>query len=181
AAIFPESIHIINQEIENLRQLSQEFSHFAKINQPQLEIFDPAEVVREIIGSYRSEYQFITDIKDDLKINFDKMHFYQIVTNILQNALDVSTKDTPIEISLTQNHGFVILTIKDHGTGIEPDDLHRIFEPYFSKKSRGTGLGLALVKRLLDANHGFVRVKSKVGDGSQFEILMEASNEDTDH
>ncbi len=181
AAIFPESIHIMNQEIENLRLLSQEFSHFAKINQPQSELFDPAEVVSEIIGSYRSNYQFVTDIKEGYHISFDKMHFYQIVTNILQNALDVSTKDSPIEISLELNHGFIVLTIKDHGSGIDADDLPRIFEPYFSKKSRGTGLGLALVKRLLDANHSFVRVKSKIGEGSKFEILMEVAVENTDH
>lgn len=181
AEVFPESIHIMNQEIENLRQLSQEFSHFAKINQPQFEQFDPAEVVLEIIGSYRSDYHFVTDIKEGLKINFDRMHFYQIITNILQNALDASPKDSPVEITMNLNHGFIVLTIKDQGSGIEADDIPRIFEPYFSRKSKGTGLGLALVKRLLDANHGFVRVKSKVGEGSQFEILMEALNEDTDH
>jgi two-component system, NtrC family, nitrogen regulation sensor histidine kinase NtrY len=181
AEVFPESIHIMNQEIENLRLLSQEFSHFAKINQPQREIFDPSEVIIEIIGSYRSDYHFVTDIKDGFKINFDKMHFYQIVTNILQNALDVSPKDSPIEMKLELNHGYIVLTIKDHGSGIDAEDLPRIFEPYFTKKSKGTGLGLALVKRLLDANHGFVRVKSKVGEGSQFEILLEVVDENTDH
>jgi two-component system, NtrC family, nitrogen regulation sensor histidine kinase NtrY len=181
ADIFPESIHIMNQEIENLRLLSQEFSHFAKINQPQFEVFDPAEVVSEIIGSYRSDYHFVTDIKEGYKIQFDKMHFYQVVTNILQNALDVSPKEAPIEITLELNHGFIVLTIKDNGTGIDADDLPRIFEPYFSRKNKGTGLGLALVKRLLDANQGFVRVKSKIGEGSQFEILMEEAVENPDH
>jgi signal transduction histidine kinase len=91
----------------------------------------------------------------------------------LQNAIDASPAQTEIEISLHKKQNYVVFTCKDYGTGIEADDLPRIFEPYFSKKSKGTGLGLALVKKLLDAHSAYIRVKSKVGEGSQFEILME--------
>jgi len=115
----------------------------------------------------------VLDLEPDHKISFDPTHFYQIITNILQNAMDASQPEQPISITLNHERGFVIICIKDSGTGIDPDDLHRIFEPYFSKKSKGTGLGLALVKKLCEINSAIPRVKSKPNEGSEFMLIIE--------
>lgn len=169
----PETTRIIMQEIENLRLLAQDFSSFAKITQPQFETFDPSEAVREIISSYQNDYVIKLDLEPEHLIRFDRTHFYQVLTNIVQNAIDASEPDSPIDFSLTTNKAFVVLSIKDYGTGIEPDDMNRIFEPYFSRKNRGTGLGLALVKRLVEANQSVIRAKSKLGEGSEFILIIE--------
>jgi nitrogen fixation/metabolism regulation signal transduction histidine kinase len=171
--ILPESISIITQEIENLRLLAQDFSNYAKVNQPNTEEINPALSIREIVKSYSQDYQINLDLAEDLSISFDKTHFYQVVTNILQNAIDASDPDTKIDIRLYGERSYVVLCIKDEGSGIENKDLPRIFEPYFSKKSKGTGLGLALVKKLCDANAAIIRVKSKVNEGSEFTLIME--------
>lgn len=171
--MLPDTLKIIQQEIENLRLLAQDFSSFAKIAQPQFETFDPSESAKEILSSYQDVMQLKLNLEPNHLIRFDRTHFYQVLTNILQNAIDASPDDGVIEISVTGNKSFVILSVKDYGCGIEPDDMNRIFEPYFSRKNRGTGLGLALVKRLVEANQSVIRAKSKAGEGSEFILIIE--------
>jgi nitrogen fixation/metabolism regulation signal transduction histidine kinase len=175
--ILRESISIITQEIENLRLLAQDFSNYAKVNQPALEPLNPAVSIREIVKSYVQDFEIILELDEELQVNFDKTHFYQIITNILQNAIDACEEPQPINIRLYRERSFAVLSIKDQGKGIESADLQRIFEPYFSKKNKGTGLGLALVKKLCDANSTIIRVKSKPGEGSEFILIIEALNQ----
>jgi two-component system nitrogen regulation sensor histidine kinase NtrY len=171
--MLPDTLKIIQQEIENLRLLAQDFSSFAKIAQPQFETFDPSESAKEILSSYQDVCPLKLNLEPNHLIRFDRTHFYQVLTNILQNAIDASPENSPIEISITSNKSFVIFSVKDYGCGIEPDDMNRIFEPYFSRKNRGTGLGLALVKRLVEANQSVIRAKSKFGEGSEFILIIE--------
>ena len=171
--LLPESISIISQEVENLQLLAQDFSNYAKVNQPNTEELNPALSIREIVKSYVQNYQINLELSDQLTIKFDKTHFYQVITNILQNAIDASEPDKAIDIRLYKERSYAVLSIKDLGKGIDSKDLPRIFEPYFSKKSKGTGLGLALVKRLCEANGAIIRVKSKPDEGSEFTLIME--------
>lgn len=172
--ILKESISIITQEIENLRLLAQDFSNYAKVNQPATESFNPAQSIRDILKSYLQDYEIQLALEDGITIKFDKTHFYQIVTNILQNAMDASEDKKGIAIKLYKERSYAVLSIQDQGKGIDAGDLQRIFEPYFSRKSKGTGLGLALVKKLCDANSTIIRVKSKPGEGSEFTLIIEA-------
>jgi len=171
--IFPEAIHIINQEVNNLRELVQSFSNFAKISTPDLTLFDPVPEIEKIVQPYLHNYQIQFNSLENIKIKFDKTHFYQIITNILQNAVDASQSDDLITITLKQSNNFIVIEIKDLGSGIDPEDLPHIFDPYFSRKKRGTGLGLAVVKRLCDANSSHIHVKSKKDKGTTFEIIIE--------
>ncbi len=172
-SILPDSISIINQEVENLRLLAQDFSSFAKITQPVQSVFSPSEQINEICKAYIPTYNLSLDMEDEHQIKFDKTHFYQIITNIIQNAIDASETSAVIDISLKHDKRYVVISIKDHGSGIEPEDMNRIFEPYFSKKSKGTGIGLAIVKRLMEANSSVVRAKSRPGEGSEFILIIE--------
>lgn len=173
--ILNESLDIIKQEIENLRLLAQDFSSFAKISKAQRENFNPETSIREICRSYAADYNLELDLQPDLFVLFDKTHFYQVITNILQNAIDASEPGKPIKINLNKDKNYVIISIKDQGTGIETEDLSRVFEPYFSRKSKGTGLGLALVKKLCESNSAIIRVKSKPGEGSEFTLIIEGN------
>lgn len=179
--IFRDSIAIIYQEIGNLQNLVQSFSSFAKDARPNPSVFDASNSLNEILRPYVNDYNIDFNLVENKKISFDQTHFYQIVTNIFQNAIESSGPQSKIKVSLYNSHSFVILSIKDEGSGIDPADLPRIFEPYFTRKSKGTGLGLALVKKLCDANHANVRVKSVLGKGTEFEIIMEEKIESIRH
>ena len=159
--IFPESVQIINQEINNLHNLARSFSNFAKKTEPEFSVFNPFSSIEEIIKPYLHKYRIILSGDKDCKIKFDPVHFYQIITNILQNAIDVSIPDEIIKIEIEQKAGTILIKIKDNGIGIAEEDLKKIFEPYFSKKKKGIGLGLALVMKLVDLNLAEINVKSE--------------------
>jgi len=171
--IFPEAASVINQEINNLRDLVKSFSDFARPQEAEVSVFNPGEYIQEIIKSYQHRYKIITEL-ESVEFRFDQTHFYQIVTNILQNAIEASPPDETITIKLFLSKSFLVLQVIDKGHGINKDDLPRIFEPYFSRKRTGTGLGLALVKKLVEANGAYIRVHSKPGEGTTFEIIMDS-------
>ncbi len=179
--IFPESLQLVYQEINNLQNLVTSFSTFAKDILPKKTVFDPAHAINEIIKPYQQKYCIETDFEENFRIKYDNTHFYQVITNIFQNAIESSLPDAKIFISLKKVHSYIVLKIRDQGTGIAKDDLNRIFEPYFTKKSKGTGLGLALVKKLCDANQCIIRVKSQLNEGTEFELIMEDVCENTDN
>jgi len=170
-SVFPDSVKIINQEIENLKLLASSFSSYAKNINPEFTEFDPKAVIDEILCSYLHEYKL--DISGDkCKIYFDKTHFYQIITNLFQNALDASGKDAITKIVIEKEKLKTNIYVIDSGKGISEKDLVRIFEPYFTKKKKGTGLGLALVKKLVDVNNADISVSSKINEGSCFKISV---------
>ncbi|MCD4650367.1 MAG: HAMP domain-containing histidine kinase, partial [Candidatus Cloacimonetes bacterium] len=179
--IFPEASRMIKMEIKNLRDLVQSFSSFAKISTPVQSVFDPAESIREMIKPYNHQYNIKLNMLEHHRIRFDETHFYQIFTNLFQNAIEVSNEEKPILINLRQSRSYLVLEIIDEGMGIAPEDMPRIFEPYFTKKKRGTGLGLALVKRLSQANNAVIRAQSDLGKGSKFELIMEDILERSDY
>lgn len=175
---FPHASEIIHNEIQNLLSIAKNFSTFAKLIVPDKTTFAPQELLDNIIESYSSDYTINRDYQTDSLAYFDKDHFYQIVTNILKNAIEATERDTPIDISLTEERGQLIVTIEDYGCGIEREALNRVFNPYFTNKTNGSGIGLALVKKFIDSNGSTIYVNSKPGIGTKFRFSLEVSPED---
>jgi two-component system, NtrC family, nitrogen regulation sensor histidine kinase NtrY len=170
--IFSDSVEIINQEITNLQNLARSFSTFAKNLNPDLTVFNCRTLIEEIIKPYQNDYDISISGYPDALINFDQTHFYQIITNILQNAIDASYKEKKIRI-LVERKDKTEIIIEDFGYGIEHQEIEKIFEPYYTKKKKGTGLGLALVKKLIEVNNSWIKVESEKGKGSKFIITTE--------
>ena len=170
--IFPEAVKIINQEISNLQNLARSFSNFAKSIEPEFSQFNPANLIEEIINSYQHKYNIKLAAENNIKVIFDRTHFYQIITNLVQNAIDASQETEEIQIRVLSRDKDILIQIIDNGSGISEENISRVFEPYYTNKKKGTGLGLALVKKLVDLNNAEIQVKSKIGLGSTFEIIL---------
>ncbi|MCF7794667.1 MAG: HAMP domain-containing histidine kinase [Candidatus Cloacimonetes bacterium] len=177
-SIFSESIKIINQEIENLQKLAYSFSSFAKNIEPDFSIFNLKHALKEILQSYTHRFDIEFICPEKLTIEFDRTHFYQIITNILQNAIDASPENPEIEIKVAQNEENLEISINDNGVGISEEHVNKIFEPYYTKKKKGTGLGLALVKKLIDINEAEIEVNSKLNVGTEFIITIKERGKD---
>ncbi len=169
--IFPESVRIINQEINNLKLLVSSFSNFAKNINPEISEFNPKAIMDEILNSYQHNFEIVIS-GENCTILFDRTHFYQIITNLVQNAIDASGKESGIFIEIEKREMNTVISISDSGKGINEKDINKIFEPYFTKKKKGTGLGLALVKKLVDINNSSISVTSRENEGSCFEIVI---------
>lgn len=143
--------------------------------------FDFAQVVRDICGSYEPEAQYSRcavslNIPRTLTGQWDRLAVEQIVANLLSNAIKYGA-GTPIDITLSQEDSAAVLSVRDHGPGIAPNDQSRIFERFeqavgSQEKRSGFGIGLWLVKSLAEAHGGEIRVHSQLGTGSTFTVRL---------
>jgi two-component system, OmpR family, sensor kinase len=108
----------------------------------------------------------------------DDVRLRQVLGNLVRNALVHTPSKTPIEVGVTTYDGTALLTVADHGPGLRPEDLKRIFEPFFradpsrSRDSGGAGLGLSIVTAVVAAHGGRVDVKETSGGGATFEVEL---------
>lgn len=134
----------------------------------------------------------LSDISDrlkDIKVNLhlpspcpiariDSDYFTQVLVNIIMNGTDamaaVSTEKKKLNISVEVQSHWIILSIRDYGTGIDPEDIGKVFTPYFTTKnsSKNWGIGLSLCYKIITAHSGKIGVRSKPGEGTTFTILL---------
>ncbi|MDE2028223.1 MAG: GHKL domain-containing protein [Candidatus Omnitrophica bacterium] len=96
----------------------------------------------------------------------------QIILNLLLNALDVSPDNSSIEIAAEKKDNFIIITFRDYGKGIPAQDKERIFDLFYTTKESGFGIGLAVVKRIINEHQGQIDVQSWLGQGSLFTVVL---------
>ena len=120
---------------------------------------------------------FDTEIEEKT-IGVDRENMERIMLNLLSNAIKCSKENGTIWVNIYDNGDFIDISVKDNGIGIPEDMQEKIFErfvqstPLFTRPHEGSGIGLSLVKSLVDAHGGKISVKSKVGEGSEFTISM---------
>ena len=103
------------------------------------------------------------------KLNFDWDAMRRVLINLIENAMQASaTAKATVRTFQEPQENLIVIVVEDTGPGIPPENLARIFEPYFSTKKSGMGLGLAIVKRIVEEHGGVITVESEVGRGSSF-------------
>jgi two-component system sensor histidine kinase HydH len=105
-------------------------------------------------------------------IEADPAYLRQALLNLILNGLQAMPKGGTLTLKANPSPGNLLITVTDTGVGISPENLARIFDPYFTTKSRGSGLGLALTRRIVEAHGGTITVASEPGAGSRFEISL---------
>ncbi len=108
----------------------------------------------------------------DAVVNGDAELLKQVFLNILINAIHASPEGRTISVSVAPEDGFVVVSVRDEGEGIEEQRLESIFNPFFSTKEKGTGLGLTIASKIMQAHGGIIRVKSRVGEGATFQLCF---------
>jgi signal transduction histidine kinase len=94
------------------------------------------------------------------------------ITNLLKNSIDSIEKKGFIEVETSGDNDFVFISITDNGSGIDESELDKVFNPFYSKKEQGMGLGLAYVKKIMEIHNGRVEVESKKGEGAKFILIF---------
>ncbi|HWO20933.1 MAG TPA: ATP-binding protein [Kofleriaceae bacterium] len=111
-----------------------------------------------------------------LTVQGDPMRLRQVLTNLVGNAAEASRPGAQVTLRATvADDRHVAIEVEDHGRGIGADELPRIFEPFFTTRPDGTGLGLAICHKVIRAHGGDIRVRSTVGQGSTFTVLLPAA------
>ncbi len=124
------------------------------------------------------ERRVVVDAPATLVAEVDAGKLRQAIWNLLRNALEASPPDRPVELALAERDqdggGGLLLRVRDYGAGVAPEMRATLFEPFHTTKSRGTGLGLAVVKRIVEAHGGGVMLRDAVGGGTSAEITLPA-------
>ena len=110
-------------------------------------------------------------------IVFDRTQLIRVVTNLVKNAIQAvdSSRENVIDVSVTHNTQHVFLEVKDKGTGVHPDNENKIFEPKFTTKNSGMGLGLAMVKQIVENFNGKIEMNTVYGEGTTFTVTLPRS------
>jgi len=167
----------IVEQIDNLSYIASEFSNFAKMPEARPEDLDLKELVKLATGLYRNEQGFTLSVSlpaEDVHVFSDHSQLLRMLTNLLENAKQAIPEDRKglINVELTTSGPDATITIQDNGEGIPDEVAQRIFQPYFTTKSSGTGLGLAMTKKIIEFWKGGIRFESTPGVGTTFYVWL---------
>jgi len=177
-----EDLNTIIQEVDRLNKLVVQVLDFAKLKKPSLTRFSLNDLIRKIAELFKLEIKdkqvkFSLELSPDIsQIQADEDQIKQILMNVIINAIQAISKKGEIKIktekALLKGESAVKLIIKDSGVGITEKDFNQIFDPFFSTKEKGSGLGLSIVYKLVEAHQGEIKVESKEGKGTKFIIFL---------
>ena len=162
----------IVDQIDLIATVASAFSQFAQLPEKNNEIFDINEEIRNIINVFSDESIYFHSNKIVIMIEMDKIYLSRIITNLVANARQArnTDKESVINVNVEQRHKRIIIDVEDNGVGIPEEMYDRIFEPNFTSKTSGTGLGLTMVRKMVEEYKGEISVKSEVDKGSTFTI-----------
>ncbi len=166
---------IVNQ-VEAMKNLVNAFRDYAKLPAPNFAPTDLNALIREVLNLYESSpVRIRAELGTDLPaVQGDPTQIRQVIHNMLQNAEDVLVDRDDGEVNIvTRREGErAVMLCRDNGPGFPDEVLAHAFEPYFTTKSRGTGLGLAMVKKIVDEHGGEVRLANREGSGAEVRIRL---------
>lgn len=172
--IFGQCTDMIVRQVEHLQQMVQEFSAFAKLPEVAPKPDNIVPMLEELLLLFRNSHssmQWHLSCENPIPtLNMDREALYRAFLNIMSNAAEVLQGQSQAEVSVSVRHdpsiGLVKIDVADNGPGLSKQDRSRLFEPYFSRKKGGTGLGLTIVKSIVSDHRGYVRASSGKGSGT---------------
>ena len=173
-----ESIEIAQAEINRLDSIVSQFLRAIRPAKPQLQREDVNAIVEESLRFFQPEIKdralvVKTELRSDLpRIELDRDQIKQVFYNAIKNSFEAMKRRGVLRIRTDRDDSHVIITITDTGAGISPENLSRVFEPYFTTKSGGSGLGLLIVRRIVREHGGELALESKEGKGLTLTIRL---------
>lgn len=197
-------MEIVMRETERLNSLITDFLVFAKPARQERQMVNLGDVISETLKIFKNSPQaegidIESYLSSEIFIEGDARQIGQVFWNILLNSAEAMDHSGRLTVTASfrtgyeglrsktdvsskfdgdkdREYSFVGVKIKDTGEGIEPDRLATIFDPFFSTKSNGTGLGLAIAHRIVESHGGAIEVKSRVGKGTVFNVILPAAS-----
>ncbi len=178
-------LNLVDKAVDRANNMTRLVNEYSRLDrEKKREEISVAEVIRDIISDNKIRIDEMgakvsVDIKDSPKIKCLRQHCYSMINNLFINALDAleESRERNINISVVKENSYIKIAIEDSGPGISNDNYNRIFDAFFSTKpNRGTGLGLAVVKKVVDLYEGKIEVKSGLDKGVKFVIFFNGVN-----
>jgi len=177
AAVFDRCTDNILRQVDELRGIASEFSTYSHVPRLERAPGDLAAAVREVVEAYRAAPPpgvavRLAGADEALPARFDAKLLPRALRNLLENALRASAGRGEVEVRLERSGGSARIAVADRGPGVAPEQLERIFEPYFSTHAGGTGLGLPIARRIAEEHGGTLAARNRPSGGLEAVITI---------
>ena len=163
------------QQIDTMSSVASAFSNFASMPAQQNETLNVVNVVELALDIFNEDYIVFEKDKEEIITKLDRTQLIRIITNLVKNA----TQSIPEEqaekfvlVSVNQVKDCVIILVKDNGAGIESENIEHVFEPKFTTKTSGMGLGLGIIKNIIENYKGTITFETELGRGTTFIVSL---------
>ena len=163
------------QQIDTMSSIASAFSNFAKMPAQMKEVLNVPHIVKLALDIFNEDYISFYPEEEDIIAKFDRTQLIRVVTNLVKNgiqAIPENSKNPKIEVKVFSQENDVKITVKDNGSGISDENKSKVFEPKFTTKTSGMGLGLAMVKNIVETYNGSITFVSKEGEGTTFMVTF---------
>ncbi|MBT8296279.1 MAG: GHKL domain-containing protein [Gramella sp.] len=162
---------LINQ-IDTMSSIASAFSNFAKMPAQQSETLNVPKIVKLALDIFNENYIEFKCDKEEILAKFDRTQLIRVVTNLVKNATQAlrDVEEPRILVTVEEDDTMVSISVSDNGSGISEENKAKVFEPKFTTKSSGMGLGLAMVKNLVETYNGSISFVSKQNKGTIFNV-----------
>jgi signal transduction histidine kinase len=167
------------QQIDTMSAVASAFSNFASMPAQQNETLNVVNVVELTMDLFNEEYVHFKAEEETIISKIDRTQLIRIITNLVKNAIQAipeSQEKKAVCVNIKKESGHVIITVADNGIGIAPEDFSRIFEPKFTTKTSGMGLGLSIIKNIIENYNGTITFESQKGKGTTFTVSLPIIN-----
>jgi PAS domain S-box-containing protein len=166
---------VIEHEVRNAEKIITDLLDFARVRSADREPLDVPSLVQRVLERFPppESLKTILEIPADLpQLYVDVRQMEQVLGNLAVNACQAMAEGGTLTISARLEKDLVAIAVKDTGTGITPGNMKKLFEPLFTTKPKGIGLGLAVSRKLMEANSGRIEAQSEAGQGSTFTLYL---------
>jgi nitrogen fixation/metabolism regulation signal transduction histidine kinase len=171
AQLLHRATQTIVSQVDAMKNMVADFADYARAPAPKLLLLDMHQLLNEVMGLYEANSSPITMQLNatHFSLNGDATRLRQIVHNLLHNAHDAlqHIKNPQIRVTTTSSNTEFQMVVSDNGSGIPEHVMKKIFEPYMTTKARGTGLGLPIVKKIVEEHGGRITIKNQLSAGTQ--------------
>ena len=163
------------QQIDIMSSVANAFSNFASMPAQQNELINVVEVVGLGLEIFNENYIHFESTKKEIFMLMDRTQLIRIITNLVKNATQAITDENQnptVVISVSEENSIVKIEVKDNGIGISDENKMYVFEPKFTTKNSGMGLGLGIIKKIIENYNGTITFESEENSGTTFTVLL---------
>ncbi len=169
-----DSLRLIQEQTDYISKIVSDLQDYSKILKPELSDVDLSVIVTGVLQTarFKSKVNVSINVASGFKVKTDPVFVKRILTNLVSNSLQAMPDSGKLDVSAIKKENQVIITVSDTGNGIPEEVKPKIFKPLFTTKAKGQGLGLAVVKRLVEALDGTITFESQEGRGTTFTVTL---------
>lgn len=169
----------ILQQIDTMSSVANAFSNFATMPAQQNETLNVVYIVKMALEIFNEDFIQFSALEDEIIAKLDRTQLIRVITNLVKNAVQAipeTQENKMVFVTVFRQDNEVKIAVKDNGKGISEENIARVFEPKFTTKSSGMGLGLAIIKNIIENYNGTITFDTQANEGTEFLVSFPINN-----